>query len=179
MKRYIALLRGINIGGKNKLAMADLKTASTELGLLSVKTYINSGNLIFTSPIDDQHLLQTMIETMIKETFDLAIPVHLILQTDLKMILNNAPDWWGTDDQAIYDNLIFILSPLSTQTVYDALGPPNTSYEKESPDDKAIFWSFIRKAYRQTNWWAKTAKSTVSTNLTIRTANTVKKIVDM
>ena len=48
MKRYIALLRGINISGKNKLSMPELKSRLIELGYTDVLTYLNSGNVIFT-----------------------------------------------------------------------------------------------------------------------------------
>lgn len=49
MKRYIALLRGINISGKNKIVMAELKTAFEKLGFTDVKTHLNSGNVIFST----------------------------------------------------------------------------------------------------------------------------------
>ena len=54
MKRYIAFLRGINISGKNKISMAELKKNFEELGFEEVKTYLNSGNVIFLS--DDENI---------------------------------------------------------------------------------------------------------------------------
>ena len=53
MKRYVALLRGINISGKNKILMADLKKEFEKLGFEEVKTYLNSGNIIFSTAIND------------------------------------------------------------------------------------------------------------------------------
>ena len=53
MKRYVALLRGINIGGKNKVSMAELKKGFEKLAFEEVKTYLNSGNVIFSSDEDD------------------------------------------------------------------------------------------------------------------------------
>lgn len=53
-KKYIALLRGINVSGKNKIAMPELKIAFEEIGFLNVSTYINSGNVIFSSNIQDK-----------------------------------------------------------------------------------------------------------------------------
>lgn len=53
MKRHIALIRGINISGKNKIPMNDLKLNFIDLGYSNVKTYLNSGNVIFDSYIDD------------------------------------------------------------------------------------------------------------------------------
>ena len=54
MKRYVALLRGINISGKNKIAMSELKAGFAELGYTAVSTYLNSGNVVFCADIDEQ-----------------------------------------------------------------------------------------------------------------------------
>lgn len=62
MKRYIAFLRGINISGKNKISMAELKKGFEELGFQEVKTYLNSGNVIFSSEKDDTGSLINQIE---------------------------------------------------------------------------------------------------------------------
>ena len=54
MKSYIALLRGINISGKNKIIMSELKASFVELGYSEVSTYLNSGNVVFLSDVDDK-----------------------------------------------------------------------------------------------------------------------------
>lgn len=59
------------------------------------------------------------------------------------------------------------------------LGEPKKELEKIENYKEVIFWSFSRKDYQKTNWWAKTASADISSKLTIRTANTVKKIVKM
>lgn len=70
------------------------------------------------------------------------------------------------------------MPPLSCEDVCDEIGNPKDEYEKVHSYKWAIFWSFVRKDYRKTNWWARTASSGVSDRITIRTANTVRKIVD-
>ncbi len=65
MKRYIALLRGINISGKNKVPMAELKKGFETLAFVEVKTYLNSGNVIFSSDEDNIRKLTDKIEEMI------------------------------------------------------------------------------------------------------------------
>ena len=120
MQRYIALLRGINISGKNKIAMSELKEMFIELGFAEVVTYLNSGNVVFSSDVDDKSILSDKINGVIKDRFDLDIPVFIILQEELKEVLDNAPDWWG-DDKEIYDNLIFIMPPLSCEEVCDEI----------------------------------------------------------
>lgn len=92
MKRYIALLRGINISGKNKISMAELKNGFENLGYEEVKTYLNSGNVIFSSDADDIEKLTGQIETVIKDQFGLDIPVFVIAKEKLEDILHNAPD---------------------------------------------------------------------------------------
>ena len=76
MKRYVAFLRGINISGKNKVPMAELKKAFEELGFREVKTYLNSGNVIFSSDDENIGSLTSRIETMIKEQFGDKIVIH-------------------------------------------------------------------------------------------------------
>jgi uncharacterized protein (DUF1697 family) len=176
MKRYIAFLRGINIGGKNKIPMSELKAGFEELSLVEVKTYLNSGNVIFSSDDED---FSGQIETMIKDRFDLDIPIFVILKEELEDILHNAPDWWGTENKEIYDNLIFIMPPTTFADVLSEIGEPKEELEKIKDYKKTVFWSFSRKDYQKTNWWSKTANANISSKLTIRTANTVRKIVKM
>lgn len=178
MKRYIALLRGINISGKNKIPMVELKRNFEKLGFIEVKTYLNSGNVIFSSEKEDAGFSE-QIEIMIKSEFDLDIPVFVISKEQLEDILNNAPNWWGNEDKEIYDNLIFIMPPTTFNEVFNKIGAPKENLEKIKEYKNVVFWSFIRKDYRKTNWWSKTANVDISNQLTIRTANTVKKIVQM
>jgi uncharacterized protein (DUF1697 family) len=179
MKRYVALLRGINISGKNKISMAELKESLAELDFAEVTTYLNSGNVIFSSAIEDENILSNKIAFMIKERFRLDIPVFIMLQDELEERLNHAPDWWGNGKQEIYDNMIFLMPPLSYGEFYDEIGNPKKEYEKVYPYKEVIFWSFSQKCYQKTNWWSKTASTNVSNKITIRTANTVRKIVHL
>lgn len=114
---------------------------------------------------------------MIKERFHLDIPVFIILQEELKEVLGNAPDWWGNDKKEIYDNIIFLMPPLSYTELYDEIGNPKAEYEKVDNYKDVVFWSFSRKDYQKTNWWRETANANISDKITIRTANTVRKIV--
>lgn len=179
MKRYIALLRGINISGKNKVPMAELRQGFENLNYEEVKTYLNSGNVIFSSNEADTIKISSRIEEMIKNQFCLDIPVFVILKEELEDILHHAPDWWGDESKEIYDNLIFIMPPATFKDVYSEIGEPKEGLEKIEEYKETVFWSFNRKDYQKTNWWSKTASANISNKLTIRTANTVRKIVDM
>lgn len=179
MKRYIALLRGINISGKNKISMPELKEGMEDLGFGETATYLNSGNVVFSSAIGDKSILSNKIGVMIKERFDLDIPVFIILQEELEEVLSNAPNWWGDDNKEIYDNLIFIMPSLSYEEFYNEIGPPKAEFEKVSHYKNVVFWSFSRKDYQKTSWWRETASANISHRITIRTANTVRKIVHL
>lgn len=101
MTRYIALLRGINISGKNKISMSELKTALIEKGFSEVSTYLNSGNIIFSDDEANTIVLADKIKTLIQEKFSLDVPVFVIAQSELKTLLTKAPVWWGTDSKDI------------------------------------------------------------------------------
>ena len=130
MKRYIALLRGINISGKNKVPMAELKKGFETLAFVEVKTYLNSGNVIFSSDEDNIRKLTDKIEEMIKNQFGLDIPVFVLSREALEDILQNAPDWWGSEDKEIYDNLIFIIPPSAFSDIYNEIGEPRKELER-------------------------------------------------
>lgn len=84
MERYIAFLRGVNISGKNKVPMAELKMGFERLGYREVKTYQNSGNVIFSSDENDIERITKEIAMMIKNQFVLDIPVFVIAKKNLK-----------------------------------------------------------------------------------------------
>lgn len=178
MIKYIALLRGINISGKNKISMNELKEEFEHLGYKEIITYLNSGNIIFDSDIDDKNIIKNNIQLMIKGKFNLDIPVHIITVQELKELLDNHPEWWGKNEKGIYDNIIFVIPPTTYSEVISIIGSPN-EYEKIKEYKNNIFWSYSLKDYRKTNWWSKTASTSISNSITIRTANTVKKILEI
>ena len=147
MKRYIALLRGINISGKNKIPMPKLKAYFTELGYIDVHTYLNSGNVAFSVEENNENTLSNSIKDMIQKRFGLDIPVFVILQEKLEDILSKAPDWWGTSDKDIYDNLIFVMSPATAEIIAEKIGEPTKELEQICICDNTIFWSFDRNKY--------------------------------
>ena len=97
---------------------------------------------------------------------------------ELEELLNHRPEWWGKDDKEIYDNVIFLIPPTTYEDVLNTIGLPN-AYEKIQEYKNTIFWSYTLKDYRKTNWWSKTASTNISNKITIRTANTVKKVLEI
>ena len=78
MKRYVALLRRINISGKNKVVMAELKKEIESLMFENVKTYLNSGNVIFSSQEENIEKIIKQIEAMLKKKYDFEIPIFVL-----------------------------------------------------------------------------------------------------
>lgn len=174
--KYIGLLRGINVSGKNKIPMNALKQELENLGIENVITYLNSGNIIFNS---DNQEPDNLIHEMIRTKFNLDIPVYIIEYQELKEIVKHKPNWWDTKNKEIYDNLIFIIKPHTFKEIYEALGQPKEELEQIEEYQNTIFWSFKLKYYQKTNWWSKTASTNIKDYITIRTANTINKLLDL
>ena len=128
--KYIALLRGINISGKNKISMSELKKLLEENNYQNVSTYLNSGNIIFECNIDNKETIMDNIHTLIKTKFILDIPVYITTDKELENILNNSPKWWGSTNKEIYDNLIFIIPPTKYEEGYNTIGLPKDGLEQ-------------------------------------------------
>ena len=177
--KYIALLRGINISGKNKISMSELKAELENNKYQNVVTYLNSGNIIFESNIDNKETIMKAIYKIIKNMFNLEIPVFIMTTNELEDLLNHNPNWWGTDNKEIYDNLIFIIPPTKYKEVYNTIGEPSKDIEKIEEYNNYVFWSFDLNKYKKANWWIKTASTYIKDKITIRTANTMRKVLEL
>ncbi|GGC95011.1 DUF1697 domain-containing protein [Enterococcus wangshanyuanii] len=178
MKKYIALLRGINVSGKNKIAMSKLKTACETLGFTNVTTYINSGNILFNSTISVREELVDLIQRSIKENFGLEVPVMVLTAEELSTVFANAPEWWGTADKEVYHNTIFMIAPTTVEEVVEVIGEAKSEIEQIHLYENVIFWTANLKSFSKTRW-SKIASSTVNSKVTIRNANTVKKLLEL
>ena len=177
--KYIVLLRGINISGKNKIAMNLLKKELESLGYKNVMTYLNSGNIILNSEELSNEKIVNNINLMIKDKFNLDIPVFVISLNELESILDNSPNWWGSDNKEIYDNLIFMFTNTNYDEVFNEVGDPTESIDMTENYKNVIFWSFDLKNYRKSNWWINTASCSIKDKITIRTANTIRKVYEL
>lgn len=178
MNRYISLLRGINVSGKNKIPMPQLKITFEELGFSNVSTYINSGNVLFNSECTDKNELVIAIKKAIQDNFQLEIPVVVVTSEELQATFKNAPDWWNTDNKEVYHNTIFMVSPTTVEEVAKVMGEPKPEYEKIHFYNEVIFWSANLKNFSKTRW-SKLASSSVNNKVTVRNANTVKKLIEL
>jgi len=91
VKKYISILRGINVSGQKKIVMKDLKSLYERLGFENVTTYIQSGNVIFDCDSDDVNDIKSKIETAIKQQYDFEVPVNVRSSCEFKEVLARVP----------------------------------------------------------------------------------------
>jgi uncharacterized protein (DUF1697 family) len=120
-KRYLALLRGINVGGTNVIAMAALRACFEDMGCTNVATYIQSGNVVFSTPISDEALLERTIEVALSKRFKYRSRVVLVTPAVIKRIVKEAPRGFGASPDAHRYDVIFIKAPLTPQRALKAV----------------------------------------------------------
>lgn len=113
MTRYLALLRGINVGGKNLIKMSELKACLEAMGLRDVRTYIQSGNVIFKTRSTDKARLTKQIEESLSGTFGYESRIVLRSQEDLEKIVEEAPEGFGREPALYRYDVIFLKEPLT------------------------------------------------------------------
>jgi uncharacterized protein (DUF1697 family) len=114
--RYLALLRGINVGGKNIIKMADLKACFEMMCFTDVSTYIQSGNVIFASDETDPMLLETHIEKVLSETFNYKSRIVVISHQQLKEVVVKTPDGFGMFPDTYKYDVVFLKKPLTAES---------------------------------------------------------------
>ena len=119
MTRYALLVRGINVGGKNKVVMAELRQELTELGMEKVETYINSGNIFFTSTAP-KHQLVEKLETFFGTHYPFIQSFSLLSQEDYEAEVENLPAWWNED--LARKDVLFYTEGLDMDQVIEKVG---------------------------------------------------------
>lgn len=176
--RYIALLRGVNVGGNNIIAMPALRAAFEQAGFTDVRTYINSGNVLFTSDGQDAAALQAQCRRIILDAFGLSIVTAVLSAEDLEAALLGAPAWWDDDAQSKH-NAIFVIAPMAAAAVIQGVGEAKPEYEKIASHGQVIFWSAPIKTFSRTRWAKVVSAKALYNSITIRNANTAKKLLQL
>ncbi len=110
---YVALLRGINVGGSNIIKMTDLKECFDHIGCADVATYIQSGNVVFRSDKKDAAQLVSQIERALSARFDYTSRVVVLTHKQLTQIVEHAPDGFGTEPDTYRYDVVFLKKPLT------------------------------------------------------------------
>lgn len=110
--RYVGLLRGINVGGRNKIAMADLRRVFEDHGCRNVGTYIQSGNVLFESDAPRAEL-ESGLELLLEQHLESAPVVVVRTHRQLQGIIAKAPSGLGEQPKTYHSDCIFLKDPLT------------------------------------------------------------------
>ena len=170
---YVALLRGINVGGKNKIEMKSLKQTFEKKGMKSVVTYLHTGNIIFEhdglSMVDLTHILGKGIY----EDFGLRINVVVRSFDGFKIMMDSLPELWQ-NDQHMKSDVLFLWDDIDNELLLDKLViKPEIDTVKYVTG--AILWSVDRKNVTKSGI-TKLVGTDVYKKMTIRNVNTTRKI---
>jgi uncharacterized protein (DUF1697 family) len=174
--RYVALLRGINVGGNHIVAMSELKTVFEAAGMTDVRTYINSGNVIFSSRSLEQRKLTGRLQKAIAAHFGFEIPVLVLDIEKLRSILSTLPDTW-VNDKTMRCDVLFLWPEVDNPGVLKGLKiRPELEDVVYTPG--AIIWR-IDRVNATKSGLVKIIGTPLYRQLTGRNCNTARKLLQL
>jgi uncharacterized protein (DUF1697 family) len=176
MHTYVILIRGINVGGKNKVPMTGLRNCLEELGCSNVSTYIASGNVIVEADKRPDEL-QAQIEAALPESFKLdseLIRVLVLTRKQLQAVIDNKPKGFGEQPEKYHSDAIFLMGIDSAQAmpVFD----PREGVDNVWPGDGVIYSQRL-SAQRTKSRLSKIVGTPVYQSMTLRSWNTTTKLL--
>lgn len=175
--RYILLLRGINVGGKNKVSMRDLKELLLNAGFEDVDSYINSGNLFFSSVQNCKSCI-SKIRYLLETNYDFSIPFALISKEEFLEEKAELPDWW--EQELARRDVLFFSCTLDKSKILDFIDKATFHNEIVHIGRHAVFWGKYDEAeYLKTTYHKKLMKQDFYKKITIRNGNTFEKIAEI
>ena len=178
MDTYILLLRGINVGGKNKVPMAGLRKCLEDLGFLNVSTFIASGNVILESPSRPDEI-ESRVEAALIQNFKLdseLIKVLALTRNQLQAVIDNKPEGFGEQPDTYHSDAIFLMGIDAAQAM--PIFKPREGVDKVWPSDGVIYSQRLR-ALRTNSRLSAIRASPLYKSMTIRNWNTTTKLLDI
>jgi uncharacterized protein (DUF1697 family) len=175
---YVALFRGINVGGRNKLPMAELREVLTELELKSVSTYIASGNAVFESD-DDAADIAERIESILPAKFalDSSIIRVLVLTADqVRAVVDQAPKDFGKEPDKYRSDVVYLLDVSSDEALEKT--PTNPEVDTAWAGPGALYYRRVA-ALATKSRMGRIVGTPIYANMTIRNWNTARKLVEL
>ena len=174
MIRYALLVRGINVGGKNKVVMAELREELQAIGLDGVETYINSGNIFFESAGSKAELVD-LLGPFFRDHYPFIERFSLLSREDYEAESANLPQWW-TEEMARKD-VLFYTEGLDRESVEEKLLALKLGDEVLHLGKTAVFWGkSSEESYAKTAYHKHLMKMPFYRQITIRNVNTFDKI---
>ena len=178
---YVALLRGINVGGKNKVVMSELREQIAAEGFGHVRTYINSGNLLFEAEVEatvPREDVAQAIEDVLARHYDFPIRLALLTAQDYLAELHSLPDWWH--GEVARRDALFYTRGLDRDHVRERIEAMELGDEAVYFGEHAIFWGkFDEKSFLKTAYHKRLLREDFYRQVTIRSGSTVEKIAAM
>lgn len=174
---YVALLRGINVGGKNKVVMSELRELIARAGFGHVRSYINSGNLLFEAdtPVGD---VAHMVEDILERNYDFPIRLAILTGEGYLVELADLPDWWHGD--VARRDALFYTRGLDRSHVRECIEAMELGDEAVHFGEHAVFWGkFDDKEFLKTAYHKRLLREDFYRQVTIRSGATVEKIAAM
>ena len=173
--QYLALLRGINVGGNNIIKMADLKSCFEDMGFTGVVTFIQSGNVLFGSAEKDKTKLTKKIEQMLSKRFSYKSRLVIVAYKELKRVVEGAPKEFGAELEKYRYDVIFLKEPLSASEAMKNISIKEGVDSAYAGKSVLYFSRLISKASQ--SHLTKVIKLPVYQNMTIRNWNTTTKLL--
>ena len=176
---YVALLRGINVGGKNKVVMSELREQIAAEGLTNVRTYINSGNLLFEAGANAtcEDVAQA-VEVLLARRYDFPIRLSLLTAQEYLAQLEELPDWWH--GEVARRDALFYTRGLDRFHVRERIEAMELGDEAVHFGEHAVFWGkFDEKSFLKTAYHKRLLREDFYRQVTIRSGSTVEKIAAM
>ncbi|MBP9668843.1 MAG: DUF1697 domain-containing protein [Candidatus Pacebacteria bacterium] len=174
--QYVALLRGINVGGNNKVAMSELKKVCEDLGFAEVRTYINSGNVMFSAPKKSPRVLADTIEKELHKAFGFPIRTVVRDAASIQALAKALPGAWANDTEQRTDVLFLWDDYDSKKTLALIKQTPSVDTLQYMPG--AIVWHVKRKDINKSGM-RDFIGTEVYKHMTARNVNTVRKIATL
>jgi uncharacterized protein (DUF1697 family) len=173
---YVAFLRGVNVGGKGIVSMAAIKEALLALGLSDVRTYINSGNVIFSTRASDAEPLTARIEKALEEHTGMTIKVLVIDHKTLKKMVDAIPRNW-VDDKTMRTYVLLLWKELDDRGILDRL-PIKPGIDELRYTPGAVVWRVDRENVGRSQM-NRIVGTPLYKKVTIRSANTMRKLNEL
>ncbi|MEZ5174980.1 MAG: DUF1697 domain-containing protein [Acidimicrobiia bacterium] len=175
MDSNIALLRGINVGGKNRVEMPRLKAIFEALGYNPVATYINSGNVIFGGTTDAEQPV-TEIEQAIEDEFGLSVRVLLRTKHQVDAVLSAVPRTW-VHDKTTRSEVLFLWDEVDRPDIVDEI-PVREGIDRVLYAPGAVLWNVDRSDLGRSRM-SRLVGSKIYKMMTMRNINTTRKLAGL
>jgi uncharacterized protein (DUF1697 family) len=173
MQRYIALLRGINVGG-HRVRMSDLGAIFEELGLQAVETFIASGNVVFHAEMAEREGLQVLIEQRLRERLGYEVATFLRSPAELAAIASYEP--FPSPPAGTYTLSVMFLDAVPPPETQERLSAFRTSTDEFRLRDREIFWLCHGRTSDSQVDWKGFGKIPGISRMTVRNVTTIRKL---